>query len=171
MIPESEKKSERIKDADDAYLRETAIKCAEIGDEMFRLIPAASRDIREFSLLQVRVLQILHNGPVIMKSLASILSMPPSTLSYIVDSLERRGLLERKRISHDRRKVTVHLTTSGIEVMEKLGNFKVNLWMSILKEFVKQEGTSLLDGFTAVHRAIMNFSRTHAPQSDSRKDG
>ncbi|MGV8120779.1 MAG: MarR family winged helix-turn-helix transcriptional regulator [Candidatus Xenobiia bacterium LiM19] len=138
------------------------MKCSEIGDAMFQLIPAASRDIREYSLLQVRVLQILHIGPVKMKDLAMMLSAPPSTVTYIADSLEKRGLLERKRENADRRVVTVEFTAEGRRVMERLADFKTTLWMSILREIVDSEGRAFLEGFSGVHRAIMNYRKNHA---------
>jgi DNA-binding MarR family transcriptional regulator len=152
---------------DEAYLREMAVKCAEIGDAMFQLIPAASRDIREFSLLQVRVLQSLHIGPVRMKNLARLLSAPPSTTTYIADGLEKRGLIERRRESADRRAVTVHLTAEGRRVMERLADFKIRLWMSILKELCESEGIAFLEGFSGVHRAIMSYRKKHAPERNA----
>ncbi|MHC9543408.1 MAG: MarR family winged helix-turn-helix transcriptional regulator [Vulcanimicrobiota bacterium] len=153
-------------DIDESYLREMAVKCAEIGDAMFQLIPAASKDIREYSLLQVRVLQSLHIRPMKMKDLATLLCAPPSTTTYIADSLEKRGLIERKRESADRRVVTVHLTAEGRRVMERLADFKIKLWMSILREIHESEGTAFLEGFSGVHRAIMNYRKKHAPESN-----
>jgi DNA-binding MarR family transcriptional regulator len=41
-----------------------------------------------------------------------------STVTGIIDRLEKKGLVERKRISHDRRVITVELTETGKHLAE-----------------------------------------------------
>lgn len=56
-----------------------------------------------------------------------------ATLTGILDRLEARGLIERRRHPHDRRSVRVHLTSEGREIGKKA----VTLMTSGNVEFVK----------------------------------
>lgn len=54
------------------------------------------------------------------QALAAQLSVPPSRLVALVDELERRDLLERRRNPDDRRLHAVHLTPEGEKMMARL---------------------------------------------------
>ncbi len=49
--------------------------------------------------------------------LANEVSLSQATVTTILDRLERRGYIERERSTVDKRKVHVHLTDRGIEVL------------------------------------------------------
>lgn len=51
------------------------------------------------------------------QALADQLDTPPTRLVALVDGLEQRGLVERRRNSRDRRLYAVHLTAAGDELM------------------------------------------------------
>jgi DNA-binding MarR family transcriptional regulator len=50
-----------------------------------------------------------------------MLGTPPSRLVALVDGLEQRGLLERRRNAVDRRNYELHLTAAGRDAMRVLG--------------------------------------------------
>ena len=52
---------------------------------------------------------------------ADIASTPPSRLVALVDALEQRGLVERRRNPGDRRNYELHLTAAGHQAMAALG--------------------------------------------------
>ncbi|HEX3789425.1 MAG TPA: MarR family winged helix-turn-helix transcriptional regulator [Pseudonocardiaceae bacterium] len=54
------------------------------------------------------------------QALAGQLSIPPSRLVVLVDELERRGLIERRRNPDDRRLHAVHLTAAGGELLGRI---------------------------------------------------
>jgi DNA-binding MarR family transcriptional regulator len=54
------------------------------------------------------------------QSVAEELGVVPSRVVALVDSLERKGLIERRRNSQDRRNYALHLTTEGTHVMTKM---------------------------------------------------
>jgi DNA-binding MarR family transcriptional regulator len=58
--------------------------------------------------------------PVPMGSLAQLVSCDASTVTWLVDRLEERGLVERRGMPSDRRVKTVALTALGIETKETL---------------------------------------------------
>ena len=56
------------------------------------------------------------------QELAARLRIHPSRLVAILDNLEKRGFVERKANSEDRRLYSLHLTQAGVETLEKVGS-------------------------------------------------
>lgn len=55
------------------------------------------------------------------RALAEQLGAPATRLVALVDGLEQRGVIERRRNSGDRRLYSVHLTESGRELLRRIG--------------------------------------------------
>ena len=67
---------------------------------------------------QVNVLELLHNlGPLPQKEIAKSLSVTGGNITMVVDNLQKRDLVERKRWQEDRRVVHVQLTDLGRETI------------------------------------------------------
>jgi DNA-binding MarR family transcriptional regulator len=54
------------------------------------------------------------------QSLAGELGVVPSRVVALVDNVERKGLIERRRNLQDRRNYALHLTAEGTDVMTKM---------------------------------------------------
>lgn len=67
---------------------------------------------------QLLLLQLLQNGEVTAGQLAQRMSLSQATVTTIIDRLETRGLVRRRRSDSDRRKVFAALTESGIEILK-----------------------------------------------------
>ena len=63
---------------------------------------------------------LLHLGPLCQRELAAKVLKSAGNMTTVVDNLERRGLVERKREGDDRRVVTVHLTKSGEQLIREV---------------------------------------------------
>jgi DNA-binding MarR family transcriptional regulator len=69
----------------------------------------------------VKALLILDpEEPQTMGALAQSLSCDASTMTWLVDRLEERGLVERRNFPNDRRVKTVALTKRGVEMKNEL---------------------------------------------------
>lgn len=55
------------------------------------------------------------------QQLARTLGTPPSRLVVLIDSLQERGLIERRQNREDRRHHALHLTDAGTDFMGQLG--------------------------------------------------
>jgi DNA-binding MarR family transcriptional regulator len=55
------------------------------------------------------------------QAVAARLGMPASRLVALVDGLDERGLLERRRNPEDRRLHALHLTAAGAELLGRIG--------------------------------------------------
>jgi DNA-binding MarR family transcriptional regulator len=60
-------------------------------------------------------------GPLSQRDIIDLLDMDKSVLVYVLDELERRALVERRRAEHDRRLHAVHLTAEGREQLTAIG--------------------------------------------------
>jgi len=67
---------------------------------------------------QFGALEALHHlGPLCQRELAAKVLKSAGNMTTVVDNLERRGLVERRRGGDDRRVVTVYLTKSGEDLI------------------------------------------------------
>jgi len=67
----------------------------------------------ELTLVQVRVLRRLAKQPRSIGSLGADLMLAPPSMTRLIDRLEERGLIERRRDDEDRRKVLAKITDEG----------------------------------------------------------
>ncbi len=67
----------------------------------------------ELTLVQVRALRKLAKKPQSLGQLGSALALAPPSMTRLVDRLEERGLIERRRDDEDRRKVVATVTDEG----------------------------------------------------------
>lgn len=84
--------------------------------------------------------------PYTIGTLAARLGLDPATVVRTVDSLEKRGLVTRRRDSQDRRLVFVEFTEEGRQMRQEMGQrFKEHV--GIIFKAMSQEGrTSLVAG-------------------------
>lgn len=79
-----------------------------------RLRGRDAKEIDGISFAQFRLLRTLtRDGPMPASRLASSAGISPASTTQMLDSLEKRGLVERVRSESDRRVVTVALTPEG----------------------------------------------------------
>ena len=69
--------------------------------------------VLEYALLQ----GLSERGRARVVELASAAGVTPPTATRILDALERRGIVERRRVPEDRRGVTITLTPGGRELL------------------------------------------------------
>jgi long-chain acyl-CoA synthetase len=72
----------------------------------------------DLSLPQYRVLAMLESTSALSSDLAERLAVRPPTITAVVDGLVARGLVERRTVESDRRRVDHVLTDHGRQVLE-----------------------------------------------------
>lgn len=103
----------------------------------------------ELSMAQVQVLMTLQScGESTISNLAAKLQVSPPSASAMVDRLEDKGLLHRKRSTKDRRKVVVRLSEQAalqagtmeaavlaafLDLVEKVGPETAQKWCEVLE--------------------------------------
>ena len=96
------------------------IRTKEIVYSIRRLMQAGEHYTKELnkiynvSAAQINCLLALHeNGPLPPSQIAKYVMVNSSTVTGIIDRLEKKDLVKRLRISQDRRVITVELTKTG----------------------------------------------------------
>ena len=94
----------------------------------------------ELSESQLNVLDALfHLGPLSQKDLDKKLLRSGGNITMVIDNLEKRKFVERKRGTKDRRIFTVHLTPEGKKLMEKVLPQKVDAVTNEILKLSKDE--------------------------------
>jgi DNA-binding MarR family transcriptional regulator len=126
------------------------------------------------SLIHLTVLTLLEvEGPVPMGRLAEWLDVSHASVTGIVDRMEERGLVERRRAADDRRVISIHLTDTGASVSRDLLARRQERLARILGELTDAEATSLLKGLRALRSAREHLAEVDAeagPKADAEVD-
>jgi DNA-binding MarR family transcriptional regulator len=87
----------------------------------------ANRQLRKWNLTAHRVdvfvahrLILFHHGGVRQSSLRAKLGITRSTMCIMMQRMERRGFIERRRSDYDRRQIIVTITAAGQAAFEKV---------------------------------------------------
>jgi DNA-binding MarR family transcriptional regulator len=106
------------------------------------------------SLVHLNVLTALEaEGPLAMKRLAEAMDVSDASATGIVDRMEKRGLVERRHSTEDRRVVRVHPTPAGEQVFSDMAAHRREMLAQVLAELNAEEMAALLIGMRAIHAA------------------
>lgn len=73
------------------------------------------------TLAEFGVLEALHHkGPLLLSEVKEKILVSNAGVTYLVDRLEKRGLVERRRCDRDRRAYYAHLTAEGSAFVESI---------------------------------------------------
>lgn len=81
------------------------------------------KDIKEhgISIENFMILELLYNkGPQPVQKISETLSIPSGSITYVVDKLEKKGLVKRQPNPNDRRASTVVLTEEGRALFDEI---------------------------------------------------
>jgi DNA-binding MarR family transcriptional regulator len=105
------------------------------------------------SLVHLNVLTVLEaGGPLSMSKLAEALDVSVASATGIVDRMEQRGLVERRREPDDRRVVLVHPTKTGAAVFDDLAQERRKHLAGLLDRMTDAELQGMLVGLRAMRR-------------------
>lgn len=94
------------------------------------------------------MLLLYRRGEVNMTQAADYLQVPLNTVTGIVDRMEKRKLLERRRSAEDKRVVTIRMTDQGMAYIKDIIDQLLHYGQSILSKLTPQElqtGIQLID--------------------------
>jgi DNA-binding MarR family transcriptional regulator len=98
----------------------------------------------DFTRPQAGLLRLISREPGLsQQAVARRLGTPPSRLVALVDALEQRGLIERRRNPGDRRNYALHLTDAGKQAMADLGRASLEHEQAISAPLTQAERVQL----------------------------
>lgn len=100
---------------------------------------------------QIVVLQAVHDqGALTTAAISKQADLSPATTVSILDKLEAKGLIERKRSSTDRRKVQAVLTDTGTETLEHAPDLFARGFAEEFSAFTDGEQKAIVTAFIKV---------------------
>jgi DNA-binding MarR family transcriptional regulator len=124
------------------------------------------------SLVHLNVLTALEaEGPLSMKRLAEAMDVSDASATGIVDRMEKRGLVERRHGTDDRRVVLVHATEAGAQVFRDMAEHRRSVLSRVLAELTEDEMAALLVGMRAIHAARRRIFQTETDDSSTTTSG
>ncbi|MFD2759945.1 MarR family winged helix-turn-helix transcriptional regulator [Lentibacillus juripiscarius] len=70
----------------------------------------------EFTVLEA----LHHKGPMTVKQISEAVLIGTGSMTYVIDKLETKGLLERRPCPDDRRVIHIHITDKGTQLMDEI---------------------------------------------------
>lgn len=101
---------------------------------------------RDFGVLNV----VAAAGPVSQQELGQTMGIDPSTVVALIDDLESRGFVERRRHADDRRRHALHLTDEGKATLSRGRRLAARLQEQVLASL----GADERDEFTRLLRKV-----------------
>ncbi len=100
---------------------------------------------QELTFSQWTTLVALHDGRITTAGdLAHNICHDAGSLTRLIDQMEKRGLVTRRRSQTDRRVVTLGLTARGAALVEQLAPRVMGLWNGLLSDFSHAEIDTLI---------------------------
>jgi len=106
----------------------------------------------DLTLPQYRLLLFLQKSPDAASRLAASLHVRPPSLTSLVDGMVTRGLVQRSHDEHDRRRVSIDLTTEGRSHLAKADAVAIRR-LDFL-ESLDPSGTPLAEGLSGWREAL-----------------
>jgi len=119
------------------------------------------------SMTHFHVLTLLrHHDAMPMGHLAEILDTSMSSATGIIDRMEERGLVERVRVSGDRRVVMVRPTQTGLDLVDEVELVKSDVLASALARMTPQ-GLDRMAAAAADLQVALDAELASAPDSNA----
>jgi DNA-binding MarR family transcriptional regulator len=94
---------------------------------------------------QCYTLEALMDGPKSMKSLAAEVALHQSTLTRVVEKLEKQNLVRRRRLAHNQRSVEVQITDAGKQIYRLLDDAGSQMISDLLDHIPKNRQIAVVE--------------------------
>jgi len=114
-----------------------------------------------FTFPQLSVISILaKNGKQKVSDISEKMGLSDSTVSGILDRLEQKGIIERKRYKDDRRVVKIYLSNGSQEICQEFHRKREEYFAHLLKELSEQEINDIIKGLEILNRVVCDKKNT-----------
>jgi MarR family transcriptional regulator, organic hydroperoxide resistance regulator len=145
---------------------------AELNQISFRDFQGALKRFHEgaLSLVHLNLLMLLRfDGPLTMSRLAELLDVSVASATGIVDRMEKKGVVERRRSDEDRRVVEVNVTAKGEQVFSAMQAERQSNMLKMISKIGDDDLKALLQGLRAVREArdewLAEVAKQHKAQA------
>jgi len=103
----------------------------------FNIFKYGRRIINQYDLSKSQfdiIVNIYFSSPKSLKGLCDNLDLAPSTVSEMLDRMEKKDLIEKKRNESDKRKINIDITDKSISIIQDVIENRVQYVKNILKD-------------------------------------
>ncbi len=145
------------------------VNAKEILKTIFELVLSFSKqivfnaDAENLSSVELYVLMYLaFRGSKKMSEIASEFSMTKSNTTFLIDSLQKKHLVERRKSQDDRRVIVVELTKEGHKLCQSIIEQLSSLINLVVKSIPPKDLEVISDGFERLVRFFNSLSANSA---------
>lgn len=111
----------------------------------------------DLSAGQPRMLNyIFHNNGCIQREIAKACNLEPASVTSVLNSMEKVGLVTRTTVKGDKRALEVRLTDKGFEKKKVVDKIFEEIENECFKNFTKKEKEVAKDFLTRIHKNILD---------------
>ncbi|MCL4440056.1 MAG: MarR family transcriptional regulator [Firmicutes bacterium] len=149
-------------------------KLIQQAEQLKDLIRTLNRKFRQYMMAQtvgcgltvpqLHLMQELFQNPgITLRELSIRLGLAKSTVSGIVDRLEKQGKVIRKRNEQDRRVVHIDLSPQVKELGQNISLMRTNYLASLLSSMSQEEIVGLLTGLEKINKLMIQETTDPVP--------
>ena len=110
------------------------------------------------SFHSILILNHLYKNPETTQSdLSELMSVSKPTISSLVDTIVRKGLVKRETAESDRRKTVLKLTDEGAVLVDSIRNEVISSFRKMLSKLSEEEIVTLNAVFRKIRESMENF--------------
>lgn len=98
-------------------------------------------NLTEFAVLEV----LYHKGQQTVQQICNSILIASGSMTYVIDKLEKKEMLQRKACPEDRRVIHVQLTDQGKEFMDKIFPDHQRVIEDIFEDITHKEKQAMID--------------------------
>ncbi|WP_353095220.1 MarR family transcriptional regulator [Tissierella praeacuta] len=106
--------------------------------------------VPQFSALQI----LIHYGDMTIGELSQKMALACSTITDLIDRMEKADLVVRKKDEKDKRVVRVEVLPKGYDILEKVLNKRIGFLLGKLSDFSDEDKNKLNLGLKALYEAM-----------------
>ncbi len=115
-----------------------------------RQVEAHGLSFTEFGVLEV----LLHKGPLPIGEIGNRILLTSGSMTYVIDKLEQRGLIDRRACEEDRRIIYAELTEQGRTLIETVFSEHAALIRRLMQELRPAEKETVTNLLKRLGRSV-----------------
>lgn len=117
-----------------------------ISDEMSK----KNLGITEFSVLEV----LFYQGKQTIQQIGNRILISSGSMTYVIDKLEKKGIIKRNDCREDRRVIHITLTAEGIKMMENIMPEYQDMVNSFFRDLTEEESDVMVNFLKKVNNRV-----------------
>lgn len=98
------------------------------------------KELRQLSHIEITIISLIYNNPdIIIREICDEIGVPKSSMTSMIDRLERRNYLTRVISKRDRRSFGLKLTEEGMKIQEQHEKYEEEIFNYVINSLDTEE--------------------------------